>query len=957
MSKRKWKPDKQLKASYEEAKKIIKDAMLNKNLVLFVGAGVSKNSGMPLWSEAVDQIAKAVGVDPKKFDNLKIPQFYYNDRGKKEYTQFMKQIFRYGDVLKPCEIHNQIVDFDLDTIITTNYDNLIEQAFQNRNQVIQPICQDSDLSYAQPGKELIKMHGDFEHDNFVLKEDDYLNYSENFKLIENYVKSLVGSKVILFIGYSFSDPDTKQIFTWVKNTLKDDAQRAYMLEVGQNFDRNVEQYYRNLGVNVIFTKSWFRDLHSPSNNLENALDLILRDTEDPIESIYDDFKPFANFKYVYTKYVAQVLREHNISVESGQIYVENYLDKSQKEAAQRLVKRIFSNKSNSTKVSFIQSIIKKSGIDYYQKDNQVQEIDKPSDEENWVRAVLDFDFMKLTDLRNTYEIKINSDDPEQSMKLAAIDYYLEDYVGSYNYLQRASWQYYRQKKLPQYFISQVNLKYDLQLAKINSNEKLCKELDKRNEVNLDQTFESLPLVERNRMKFLRELSSFSISYSLFERIYVRGEKTLDEANSLFWATTGQPAYKVLRSDIKDFFYYEFYNNILLDHYKENTAIFHMYMRTILSAVATPTRASNIHGISSYNITPESLEWFDIFIMLRFTSDPQELRKILDQYDLASIKIDEEARKYLYNIIPNLVTDNKQGNRIYSKNLFWQLICLCGYIKIDQEVFESLLVGIDKLTDFKVFDRHWREIDCLLIAANQESLLSKKTKEIIKNILKKDLEQIAKENDPSSHEKLTQQLLECSDKVDISFTSEIKALIDNKKINIVVDVYQFCSKKIQKIIREAPEISDLVPTPTEYAMYLKMVQNNIIKMKKADNDKIISWLNKQQEDKKYVNDEEENVTLAYCNLILINPQAVKDKEKIVEVIKKSSSEISKWVIDVDGFDYSSFNLNWLLGCSGGLLKVLARKPIVRKNVAQEVKKQFLNRTLDEPILKIYMKYFV
>ncbi|MFK5586452.1 SIR2 family protein [Lactobacillus delbrueckii] len=621
------------------------------------------------------------------------------------------------------------------------------------------------------------------------------------------------------------------------------------------------------------------------------------------------------------------------------------------------MKRIFSNKSNSTKVSFIQSIIKKSGIDYYQKDNQVQEIDKPSDEENWVRAVLDFDFMKLTDLRNTYEIKINSDDPEQSMKLAAIDYYLEDYVGSYNYLQRASWQYYRQKKLPQYFISQVNLKYDSQLAKINSNEKLCKELDKRNEVNLDQTFESLPLVERNRMKFLRELSSFSISYSLFERIYVRGEKTLDEANSLFWATTGQPAYKVLRSDIKDFFYYEFYNNILLDHYKENTAIFHMYMRTILSAVATPTRASNIHGISSYNITPESLEWFDIFIMLRFTSDPQELRKILDQYDLASIKIDEEARKYLYNIIPNLVTDNKQGNRIYSKNLFWQLICLCGYIKIDQEVFESLLVGIDKLTDFKVFDRHWREIDCLLIAANQESLLSKKTKEIIKNILKKDLEQIAKENDPSSHEKLTQQLLECYDKVDISFTSEIKALIDNKKINIVVDVYQFCSKKIQKIIREAPEISDLVPTPTEYAMYLKMVQNNIIKMKKADNDKIISWLKKQQEDKKYVNDEEENVTLAYCNLILINPQAVKDKEKIVEVIKKSSSEISKWVIDVDGFDYSSFNLNWLLGCSGGLLKVLARKPIVRKNVAQEVKKQFLNRTLDEPILKIYMKYFV
>ena len=39
-------------------------------------------------------------------------------------------------------------------------------------------------------KEIIKMHGDFEHDNFVLKEDDYLSYSENFKLIETYIKSL-----------------------------------------------------------------------------------------------------------------------------------------------------------------------------------------------------------------------------------------------------------------------------------------------------------------------------------------------------------------------------------------------------------------------------------------------------------------------------------------------------------------------------------------------------------------------------------------------------------------------------------------------------------------------------------------------------------------------------------------------------------------------------------------------
>lgn len=266
------------------------------------------------------------------------------------------------------------------------------------------------------------------------------------------------------------------------------------------------------------------------------------------------------------------------------------------------MKCIFYNEHNSSKASFIQEIIKRSGINSYQIDNQIHKIDKPTIKDSWVQAVLDFDFKELTALRNKYEITINNDDPEQSMKLAAIDYYLEDYVGSYNYLQRASWQYYRQKKLSQYFISQVNLKYDSQLAKINSNEKSYKELDKKNKLDLDQTFDSLPVVERKRMNFLRELSSFSISYSLFQKLYMQSEKTLDEANSQFWATMGSPAYKVLRSDMKDFFYYEFYNNILLDHYIENTAIFHMYMRTILESTATPTKIlkDSFCGPSSYN---------------------------------------------------------------------------------------------------------------------------------------------------------------------------------------------------------------------------------------------------------------------------------------------------------------------------------------------------------------------
>lgn len=254
-----------------------------------------------------------------------------------------------------------------------------------------------------------------------------------------------------------------------------------------------------------------------------------------------------------------------------------------------------------------------------------------------------------------------------------------------------------------------------------------------------------------------------------------------------------------------------------------------------------------------------------------------------------------------------------------------------------------------------FDRYCNEIVYLLVAAEQGDLLQKNAKETIKEILKKDLELTAKEKDPSSHMKLTQFLASHCGKVDSSLSIEIDDLIRERKIDTLVDIYQWCSKEIQRKIREVQGIGDLVYTPNGYVRYLNLVRENIISMKKDDNAKIINWLKKQQKSQQRVSDEED-VALAYCNLILVNPQAVKDKEKVVKVVKESSIEISKWLVDVDGYDYNNFDLNWLSRCSGELLKKLAEKPIVCESVAKEVKKQFFSRTLDNQELKIYMKYF-
>ena len=46
------------------------DALRNRDAILFVGAGVSMNVGLPSWSKLVGEIATRVGYDPEIFSQL-----------------------------------------------------------------------------------------------------------------------------------------------------------------------------------------------------------------------------------------------------------------------------------------------------------------------------------------------------------------------------------------------------------------------------------------------------------------------------------------------------------------------------------------------------------------------------------------------------------------------------------------------------------------------------------------------------------------------------------------------------------------------------------------------------------------------------------------------------------------------------------------------------------------------
>lgn len=228
----------------------INQASQQGKLIVFVGSGVSANSGVPTWNTLIDALKKELPEYlSDEHDFLKVAQLYKELRGEKEYLDKIKEILQYGKT-SPNEIHRAILDLNPRHIITTNYDTLLEQACMQYNKQYFTVCKDEDLPCNKGEKLLIKMHGDFATGNIVLTENDYFDYSRKFPLIRAFVVSLFASNVVLFTGFSFNDINLKYILRQVNSVLHDNMQRAYLIS-DEHPDALIENYYKEKGVCIV----------------------------------------------------------------------------------------------------------------------------------------------------------------------------------------------------------------------------------------------------------------------------------------------------------------------------------------------------------------------------------------------------------------------------------------------------------------------------------------------------------------------------------------------------------------------------------------------------------------------------------------------------------------------------------------------------------------------------------
>lgn len=190
------------------------------NVILFAGAGVSANLGLPTWSDLIAHVAVELGYDPAVYNtfgnNLSLAEYYTIMKGNIGALRSWMDVNWHSNAIdiKKSELHKLIVEMNFPIIYTTNYDNWIEKAYDEYGKKYCKICNIGDIpKVVATDTQIVKFHGDFSDDSsIVLTETSYYDRLDFEHPIDIKLRSDALGKSVLFIGYSLTDINIRLLF-------------------------------------------------------------------------------------------------------------------------------------------------------------------------------------------------------------------------------------------------------------------------------------------------------------------------------------------------------------------------------------------------------------------------------------------------------------------------------------------------------------------------------------------------------------------------------------------------------------------------------------------------------------------------------------------------------------------------------------------------------------------------
>ena len=703
-------------------------------LIVFVGAGVSKNSGLPDWKELIKDYAEYRGI--KKFTSkeyLTIPEEVFERYGSLKYYEIAEK--RFSGKYFPNSIHRILKEMDLTYIITTNYDTLIEDEIKN----LQVVSKDEDLPYTSSNKMLIKMHGDFKNKNIVLKKSDYDNYEKNFQLISTLIKGLFTTNTILFIGYSYNDTNVQQIMNWIKEILKEETRKAFLVEFTEKDDKEEENGEQINRISLkLLTKNNDEILYADKKgrvdyDYEKTLTEFLLNIYNEKENVRQEknFEIYKNLNY---------LTEHNCKKLSK--YSEIYIDKDWKRILntrfefkdiekyeeilfKSRIKKVVQNINRSEKEILIPFSEKEITPERKKQKEDLEELIVI--EERFLKTIYDYDYQNFQNLVEKY-IESNN---------------INKYVIVYGYLFFKNID--EAKKIIECMIKEKE-NSNVKNEKIIWNNFILSIIEfqeiiyVKENLNENKSFKNIKENLKNKyfeyFKYETELFNEIFKYSTLEALNKEMNRLFDKARKEKRASyLGTPPLDEAIILSRDLFYFCSLNGIFGNSFSPYSEFMKKYIEILLMSYTNKNVEVKNQMFKNRNFL-EEFEYFDFFMMLELSYS--DLKKLFnDEYKIENLKCREEILDKLLVLLKNILDWIKENDKEL-KDTLENIILIISKLDLTENQFEKL---IDAILNYKNSSIFFEDNPIFGIVNNFRIIIYKNSKNLNKEFFDKVLEKI------------------------------------------------------------------------------------------------------------------------------------------------------------------------------------------------------------------------
>jgi NAD-dependent SIR2 family protein deacetylase len=234
------------------------DATKNNNLVIFAGAGVSTESKTVYNKTLYQEIREQLKITEDISFSALMSKFCEQPNGRVKLMQLIKKRLDYVNSFPELEnrassFHRELASiYQINEIITTNWDDL----FEKKCGAI-PIVTSKDFAFWNfPGRKVLKIHGSINNYGSIIATTE--DYEECYKkltteLIGSMLKTMLATKCVVFIGYSFGDEDFSMIHNALIEEMQDVMPHAYVVTV----DTNAVEKFKGMNITPIVTDATF----------------------------------------------------------------------------------------------------------------------------------------------------------------------------------------------------------------------------------------------------------------------------------------------------------------------------------------------------------------------------------------------------------------------------------------------------------------------------------------------------------------------------------------------------------------------------------------------------------------------------------------------------------------------------------------------------------------------------